>query len=203
MAAPMWDQGGSNADLGAQWAQPGPWQSVRIAGEQLPGKAEVIGGAAARKVDVKHATGADGAGVTDRGLEPARFKIRVSLWTGEHLARWERIVARVQPRAGKGGLQRVSVYHPALAQLGIHHICIVQVSVLQPGNVRGVYTTEIDCLQWMPPGKDVTKTVSTNSPSLTDLDASSSNYQLPNGKSVHVAPEASSVSPPSETEAAP
>jgi hypothetical protein len=199
----MWGQGGTATDAGAQWAQPGPWQTVRLAGQPLPGKAEVLGGSASRRVDVKNAPGADGAGITDRGLEPSRFKVRVTLWTAEHLAAWERRLPRIQPRAGKGGLQRASIYHPALAHLGITEVCITQVSALQPGSTVGTYVSEIDCLQWLPPGKNVTKTITKSTPSIPDVETSGDNYQLPNGQSVSVAPEASSVSPPSELESGP
>jgi hypothetical protein len=171
MTSPLWEQAASVDDDGAEWAQPSPWNVVKLDGSPLPGRAEVVGGAAARKVDVKTPAGGDGAGITDRGLEPARFKIRVSLWTAKHLEAWEQLVPRLNPRAGKGGLRKTSIYHPALATIGVSEVCIASISALQPGSTAGVWQAEIDCLQWQPySGKDSTKKVTKGgAPALSTL----------------------------------
>lgn len=160
MTSPLWEQGASADDGGAEWSKPSPWSTVKLDGVQIPGLAEITGGAAGRKIDVKSPAGGDGAGITDRGLEPARFRIRVSLWTARHLEAWEQLVPRLNPRAGKGGLRKVSIYHPALATIGVSEICIASIGALQPGGTAGVWQTEIECLQWQPySGKDATKKI--------------------------------------------
>lgn len=171
MTSPLWEQGASADDAGAEWAKPSPWNIVKLDGVQLPGRAEVLGGAAARKIDVKTPAGGDGAGITDRGLEPARFKIRVSVWTEKQLASWEQLVPRLNPRAGKGGLRKTSIYHPALATIGVSEVCIASIGALQPSGTAGVYQAEIDCLQWQPySGKDATKKVTKGgAPALSTL----------------------------------
>lgn len=189
----------SSAAPGDEWAETSidEWSRVRLAGEVLPGRAEVVGADVGRKIDVKAPPGSGGATITDRGTEPSRFGIKVTIWTEAHLAAWKRIVPKLLTRP-RGGLTRWPIYHPALEIQGIREVVVERIGSMQPGSQTGEMTAEIRLIQWMPPKRtNQTKTLKVGDPALTDLDPNAPNFMTADGQQVNRPP------PPSKTNTGP
>jgi hypothetical protein len=121
-----------------------PWERVSIAGIDLPGRCTVISPGRVRKVQRNSGPGDDTEELVDVGALAADVQIVVQIWTPEHLARWEEFSEKMRDlfeeardETGKKSAPALDVVHPGLNMAGISSLYVYQVSVMQPGAVRG------------------------------------------------------------------
>jgi hypothetical protein len=205
----IWAGAGDPGDKGAdEYLFPDQWDQVELGGELLPGIAEIVGGGTSQKLDVRSPKGSFSVTIVDNGTEPNRFSIRVTIWTQEQLDVWERMRVKLQPRPGKGGMQRVPIRHPECAAAGVTVVCVEGISFGKPGQARGSREYEIRCIQWTPEVKgNATKRMG-KGPSIPDIlqtgqsrppdggySPAAANFSSNTGVEVYV--------PPSEAEAGP
>ena len=131
---------------------PGTWDSVEIAGVELPGLAEVDGDVEMR-VDLKETPGAKGAKHTLLGWKPSQVTITLRIWTAEQLALWVSIAKQLRPLVAKGGTNQpkpVDIYHPNLEIFGIYQVTITKIGFLRPEGsaAQGVRTVTMQGLEF-------------------------------------------------------
>lgn len=120
-----------------------------LAGVQLPGLVRVSG-VTGRKIDVRSPPGADGATIADKGYEPAKPRLTVTLYEPAHLDRWEQLLPTLNPRQDARRRVPVSIFHPALNQLQIRQVYVVSISALEPGSVPQTWQSTIETLEYAP-----------------------------------------------------
>lgn len=130
-----------------------PWDVVLLDRQEIPGACRIVGLSVSSKIDVKTPAGSDGGNVSDRGYEPAQFRIVVQLWTAEQYEKWSKLQQVIRPRPGKGGVRRFAVAHPDLSDKGIAEVLVTSVSGLDESGAAGVREAEIECVQYLPPKK--------------------------------------------------
>lgn len=137
---------------------PESWDTVTLAGTDLPGVCSVSG-RVARRVDRKTSSGRHATTVTYLGDAPAEFTITVKLWTEEHLLRFEALLdalaqlgAEVDSKDwGKFPRRPVDVRHPALDLLKIRACHVVEAGMLQPSSSEpGVFEATFKCVEFVP-----------------------------------------------------
>lgn len=127
----------------------GDWDSIYLAGLFIPGKCDV-GGSVSQRLDVKDAPERDGSSITLLGRQLARVEVTARLWTAEHLAAWEQIVALVQPLHGKRQPDPLDVFYPSLELHGIRSIVVETISLLRETQ-PGIFEATISAVEWHPP----------------------------------------------------
>jgi hypothetical protein len=121
-----------DADSGPGWARPGPWESVRLADVDLPGKCTVRSGKG-RKLEVHQAQGANVEQLNDLGAETDEVLIVCQMWMPAHLERYADLVKAIEVKGGPRGKPRaLKIDHPGLALLGIDSIYVTHITVPEP-----------------------------------------------------------------------
>jgi len=142
---------GTLGDEGIPYWEDAPelWDTVRIAGENLPGNAKVTGDVV-RKLTKSNAKGVDGATITDDGADPTDIEIEIVLATREQWKAYQRIVPLLDPNVGKGSATAVDIVHPALALHKIVQVYVERVSIPIPGSDPQTRVVRIKATGWLP-----------------------------------------------------
>ncbi len=143
---------GTLGDEGLPYWEDAPdvWDTVRIAGQDLPGNAKVSGDVV-RKLDKKNAKGVDGATITDDGADPTEIEIEIVLATREHWVAYQRVLPSIDPNLGKSKATAVDIVHPALALHQIRSVYVERVSIPVPGSDPQTRIVRIKAVGWLPP----------------------------------------------------
>jgi hypothetical protein len=99
--------------------------------------------------------GVDGVTITDNGFNAGTVQLVGVIW---NLGQWEDLQALIpiyDPQKPGGSSSPLSVYHPALALLGIDTVYLKGIG-LSPPNAGGSLTVTLDILQWFPKTKAAT-----------------------------------------------
>lgn len=96
MKIPMWENGS------AEKAPPklSPWDTLVLAGEVIPGKAEVQI-TRKRATDSRKAPGSEGGTTTDHGNELAEVSVTLTLWTEDQIRALEKVYHLLEPTPAK------------------------------------------------------------------------------------------------------
>lgn len=132
------------------------WDRLQLGTFVMPGVWEITGGECARQVDHKKTKDKDGARIKDLGLLPPRFTAR-----GRMLAKkknqttksdWEslqEILPDINPRKKGGPKFPLSIFHPAVAVLGVNTIYVERI---RPPEIRdGILEISIDMIEFAEP----------------------------------------------------
>lgn len=125
-----------------------PVDKVRFAGRfDTPGLCEIIGANSPRKWEEWTAGGWSGGVLFFRGFPLSHFSIRLSMYTTQDWADWEKFRPLVMRRpVGKGFPGALDVSHPFLAELGIT-ACVIE-DVRAPDQIEhGVWQIELMCIE--------------------------------------------------------
>jgi len=161
--------GGLTATLSASdgWvAQPLAWDTIRIAGQAVPGLAQVD---AEREyqTDHKRVAGADGHTLTGFGHMPAKAKITLRIWTDEQLNRLDQLMPTLFPPPRRGRPQPVDVQHPALKRLYVRSLYFTKIGSLKSSR-GGVYEMQLEAVEFLPVNATAPSVTSTPKGSAAD-----------------------------------
>ena len=145
---PDWDPGNANDSFG----QLTEWDRLVIGDNVMPGVASVDGDKDA-KIDLKVTQGTDGANATHLGMANAPISVRLKMWTVQQLEDYRRILPHLVARTGKARPDPVSVYHPALAMMGICSLFVKSVGLPRVTSPGGPVEVMIRFLEYLPPNK--------------------------------------------------
>lgn len=153
---------------------PEQWDRVVVGGVTSPGKAEVGEFKRAHEWDVKKGKGTLGATTTFVGRPPAKGTVTFELWTIQHFIDWETFRKALLYDPTKQNVQAVEIYHPSLADIGIHSVVTENVgNAIKAG--KGKWTIAVEFLEYFPAPKK--SAVSTPSGSTTTTSGSTPGTQ--------------------------
>lgn len=99
------------------------WDSIRLGGFTLPGRAEITGGSLGYKEDIVQADGDTNVKVNTLSYRPAELEITVSMWEQAHLDKYAAIMKAYAPRK-KLDRRPIEVLHPWLEIYGVTYLYI-------------------------------------------------------------------------------
>lgn len=102
-----------------------PWDDLFIDKKKMPGIWEVINGETVRDIDKKKAKATDAAKLTDLGNSPAKFSAIGRIYTRRDWVELQERIPKILPDHGKEK-RAVSIYHPAIALLGVLEVYITR-----------------------------------------------------------------------------
>jgi hypothetical protein len=124
----------------------GSWDRMQIGPRVMPGVWEVVSGECARQVDHKKTKGKDGARIKDLGVLPGRFQLKGRMCTEADWDVLQDVIPEINPKK-KGGLRNpVTIFHPAVALLGITTIYVERIR--PPEVSHGILTITMDVIEW-------------------------------------------------------
>lgn len=129
----------------------GEWESLTLAGYQVPGIVEVEV-TEARDVDIKRTKGADKASLEDNGSEPVDIEITIQLVTRSHWIDWQTLLPSISPRKAGGVSQPLAASHPELTLAGVTAIVIKEIQSEAPTAKDGK-RIRIRAIEWLPKPK--------------------------------------------------
>ena len=104
-------------------------------------------------IDRKKPSGQDGARVTALGVDLAEIQIQLLIWTPEQLKVLNGLWPILMPKAGKGQLTPLGVYHPQFKTHDIKSLVVIGGRGPEPGPMALSKVFTILALEFMPPGK--------------------------------------------------
>lgn len=147
------------------------WDEILLGGVTVPGEAQLHDeGDISIKVDKQNAKGTKGNDFVQTGFDFAKFSILVTLFSQAEWDLWQEFVTTILPvQKARGNAPPQSIYHPALASVGIENCIILAVGIPRRGKISQTVEIEIKCEQWAK-----VKAVKTTKP----LDAAAKNKGL-------------------------
>jgi len=127
-----------------------PWDTVKLGGWTLPGRASVDS-TRGRRIDVKKVKGQHYATLTFNGYDPARITINLSIWTQGQLDMLAAImpVLEAPPAAyADGTFDALDIVHPSLQLRNITQVLIEEIGSLKASSIKGVWDLKIRCLEY-------------------------------------------------------
>jgi hypothetical protein len=91
---------------------PDAWDRVEINGFEFAETKVDVDGDFGNDFDIKKAPGADGATLTNKGVEPIKPQLKWELWKLEHFEIYEAMLPKVYPYPGKTPLPLLTIIHP-------------------------------------------------------------------------------------------
>lgn len=149
--APPVDSLGTPSEGALEWweSADAPWDRLELGKHEMPGIWEIVSGECARQVDHKKTKGKDGAHIKDLGVLPSRFTARGRMISYADWVRLQEIVPDLNPRS-KGGLRKpTTIYHPAVALLGVNTVYVERIRV--PTIRTGILEIHLDLIEWTEP----------------------------------------------------
>lgn len=115
MILPALSPPGSATGIGSY----GPWYTVKLGGDVLPGKWRVPAGGIQLKEDPKKKPGVDGANPVFHGLDPQHFDLEGEQYTDDERNALATILSVILPQPGASQNQYpVQLQHPSIAHFG-------------------------------------------------------------------------------------
>lgn len=132
------------------WDDPSaPWDRLQLGTFVMPGIWEITSGECARQVDHKKTKDKDGARIKDLGLLPPRFSARGRMVSPEDWDSLQQIIPDINPRKKGGPKFPLSIFHPAVALLGVNTIYVERI---RPPELKdGVLEIQIDMIEFAEP----------------------------------------------------
>jgi hypothetical protein len=127
-----------------------PVDSIVLAGRQSPGIADVQGAGSPRRWDIRKGYALSGARAVFRGMDIARFRVRLRLYTKADWSAWHDWKAIVQRPPSGTRPQALDIWHPVLEDCGIASAVVEDVSQLE-GAESGEWTVTISFIEHRPP----------------------------------------------------
>ena len=127
--APFWNESGEGQDQ---------WDQLILAGNTWPGLADVSGSGVKRRIDVKKTKGKDGAVLKDNGMDPAKLKINLRIWTAEQWSRFNELLPLIHPKRKGGSREPTEIIHPQANLLGIKAILAESYERIHRSNLVGM-----------------------------------------------------------------
>jgi hypothetical protein len=155
---------------------PGEWDSLEINGILFEETKVEVDGDFGNDFDIKKAPGADGATLTNKGVEPIKPSIKWVLWTEEHWEAYGALLNEVYPKPGKTPLPLLDVYHPQLQLLSKSRFRLVRVHTLKQVGPQ-MMEARFDLLEYFAVPKPIPKpapavTTRTREVAITELETS-------------------------------
>lgn len=126
-----------------------PWDRLKIGADVMPGIWEITQGECMRQVDHKKTKGKDGAHIKDLGVLPARFSARGRMISYDDWVKLQEVLPKLNPRNAGKLRSPFTIYHPAIALLGITTVYVERVRV--PTVRNGILELNIDLIEWVEP----------------------------------------------------
>ena len=115
-----------------------------------PGLADVSGSGVKRRIDVKKTKGKDGAVLKDNGMDLAKLKINLRIWTAEQWSRFNELLPLIHPKRKGGSREPTEIIHPQANLLGIKAIYINQIDFPDLDRSNGIMTVTMSAIEWIP-----------------------------------------------------
>jgi hypothetical protein len=152
---PFWTEAPDAVNV--QIAEPNAWGRVRLADTWLPGVCTVRS-SRARKAYRAGGPGDEQEEIIDTGAEASEVSISCSMWTRDHLARFEDFIEAIEMKGGsRADPKAVDVTHPGLNLLGIHRLYVTSISVPEPAGMPGMFQSMIQASEFKPKAKTKAK----------------------------------------------
>ena len=133
-------------------APPSIYDVVTIQGQVCPGTVTLSGFKRKWNWDKKQGKGSQGTTPTQVGKPAVTGDLTFWLWSGDHFAAWETFRPLFLYDATRASVQAVSVFHPALSDLGINSLVCESLSpILHVGN--NLYSCVAEMAEFIPPPK--------------------------------------------------
>ena len=130
--------------------EPSTWDYLQIEDKRFVGTVEAE---PARKLEDKSGAGSDGVRYTDKGFDAKDIKLKLKLWTRQHLEDWDSLIPKIKPDyKRRAASSPITISHPSLDQLGINRVIVQSVTNIRP-DAKRLYTVDITCKVYKPPKK--------------------------------------------------
>ena len=139
--APFWNESGEGQDQ---------WDQLILAGNTWPGLADVSGSGVKHRIDVKKTKGKDGSVLKDNGMDPAKLKINLRIWTAEQWSRFNELLPLIHPKRKGGSREPTELIHPQANLLGIKAIYINQIDFHDLDRSNRIMTVTMSAIEWIP-----------------------------------------------------
>jgi hypothetical protein len=127
-----------------------PVDYILLANKRSPGFADVSGATSPRKYDELKGHGQSGATLVFLGIAPAKFTVKLRLYTVQDWADWDAWRPLVDKAPGGKKPTALDIWHPHLVPLGIKSVVVESIS--QPEQTgEGEWTIEIVFLPYIEP----------------------------------------------------
>lgn len=128
---------------------PQAWDVVSLAGIDTPARCDVKGWKRQNKWDVKIGKGTAGATTTFVGKPPSKGSITFYAWTAAHFTAWDALLPLLQYDPSKKTKQALDIYHPALADIGVHSVVVDDDGIGAWEHEGGqLYSRSVAFLEW-------------------------------------------------------
>lgn len=131
------------------------WFTAILGGAILPGIVTIHGLGVGIDCDTKKAKGSDQPTSEDKGLDPAKFEIRVWM-NSAHYADWQTVLPHFNPRRPGRERSPLEIIHPMTDELGIRHVRVLKIESEQPSGGKG-FVRVIKCEEWFDKPKPTKK----------------------------------------------
>jgi len=179
------------------WTAPGLWDSIVIGGVSYGwangdgpgGKVRIQNCSRKYKLDIKDASGSDGATTTYKGVRPGKWTITFYIWTADQYDHFvddvlpALLYSGVKNAANPAGIQSLAVQHPVFSNLAISSVIIEQIDGIEPEeDGPGMFHCKVHVAEYLPsPPVNTTATPAgskgTNQPTSIGLQPSSAVLQ--------------------------
>lgn len=127
-----------------------PVDFIRLAGRESPGIADVMGAGSPRRWDVRKGYALSGATTVFRGMDVARFKVRIRLYSEQDWSDWHAWKDLVQRPPTGTRPRALDIWHPALEECGIASAVVENVSQPEQIHDTGEWAITIDFIEHRP-----------------------------------------------------
>lgn len=131
-------------------AQGSAWDVCFLASLRVPGLVKVTC-STQRKVDTANGPGLDSAQLRFQGIDPAEVGIEIVVWTAEHLADLDLLLATVAPKKSKKPPQPYVIAHPVTDVAGVTAVIVEKVDWPKDGPFPQSKVVTLSCKQWLKP----------------------------------------------------
>jgi hypothetical protein len=128
------------------------WDQFQVQGVTWMGKIDVKGAFRSYRWDRKGPPGADGEVLTYRGKHTKSFRVTFYLWADFHFNTWPQFSLLFQyPGSKLGVVIPVSVYHPALAMVGITTVVCTDLGIPEKQSDDLMWAATVELREFIPP----------------------------------------------------
>lgn len=133
---------------------PALWNQGFLGPDWLPGRCECAGIPVGRKLDAKKPGKKSGGTITDKGYEPAKFKIKLHQWTRAHFEAWQELFPRINPHREGATKDPYTFQHAQAIEADLGPIQIESITC-GPWDSKGKRVIEISVKEWFAEPKKV------------------------------------------------
>ena len=141
---------------------PAAYDAIFIGNQISPGVCRVSKTKRGHQWDIKRGKGALGSTLSYQGIEPSKFSIEFDLWQEPAAFNaqgitadfdlWDRFITLFRYDPTKKTIQAIEIYHPSLAQIGIHSVVVESVgNLIKKSPESMIWTAEVEFIEYLPP----------------------------------------------------